>query len=148
MKLILLISIFIISSLAFGTDKIVPKKRMTQKFKTSNEELQKLNLERLEHKMETIADETFVDEIIQNELDSILDDKVNAFKKNKSTLKYQLPNMEAWASRNKMRAQARGASFHNKIEDIIIENPKRKNEAIEFYKKNCNYECPKLDIKK
>ena len=148
MKLILLISIFIISSLTFGTDKIIPKNKKAQKFTISNEELQKINQERLEHKMETIADETFVDEIIQNELDSNIEEKIRAFENNKPILNYQLPNMEKWASHDKERAQARGGTFHNQIQYIIDVNPKRKKDAIEFYKKNCLYECPPLELKK
>jgi hypothetical protein len=114
-----------------------------------------LNEERIKNGLDSIDDETHVDEIIQDELDKQLDDKLNAFKNNKQFLNKPMPLAEKWGhvikGREpkwvhiiKVREEARGDSFKNTMDAIIYDNPKREKEVLEFYQKNCKYFCQKL----
>jgi len=110
----------------------------------SNEELSLLNQERSNHGLEAIGDETLVDDVIQDELDKQLKNRLDAFKNNKKNSISPMPHMEKWGLLSRVRTRCRVDTFRDTMETIIATNPKRKKEVIEFYKQNCKHFCPQI----
>lgn len=138
------INILVFSMMALGKDLQKPAVKAEVRFVASNEEFILLNQERLKYGLSTIGDETLVDEIIQDELDSQLTTREFEFSEHKKS-EPPMPLMEKWGSRNKLRSECRAGSMQSKLTYILLEEPERKKEALEFYKKYCLYDCKSIE---